>query len=108
MNALGVDTYIYEDIENISILKGPAASALYGSRASAGVVLITTKKGKEGVVEVNLSTKYISSWAKYLPETQTKYKRGFMEDQYNSAGVYTGTVFNDFSYNNTSFNFTRL
>lgn len=88
-----------EDIENISILKGPAASALYGSRASAGVVLITTKKGKEGVVEVNLSTKYISSWAKYLPETQTKYKRGFMEDQYNSAGVYTGTVFNDFSYN---------
>ena len=61
-----------EDIENISVLKGPAASALYGSRASAGVILITTKKGKEGAVEVNLSTKYISSWAKYLPETQTK------------------------------------
>lgn len=88
-----------EDIENISVLKGPAASALYGSRASAGVVLITTKKGKEGAVEVNLSTKYISSWAKYLPETQTKYKRGYMEDQYNSSGVYTGTVFNDFSFN---------
>ena len=88
-----------EDIENISVLKGPAASALYGSRASAGVILITTKKGKEGAVEVNLSTKYISSWAKYLPETQTKYKRGYMEDQYNSSGVYTGTVFNDFSFN---------
>ena len=88
-----------EDIENISVLKGPAASALYGSRASAGVILITTKKGKEGAIEVNLSTKYISSWAKYLPETQTKYKRGYMEDQYNSSGVYTGTVFNDFSFN---------
>ncbi|VBB47316.1 NB-Dependent Receptor Plug [uncultured Paludibacter sp.] len=88
-----------EDIENISVLKGPAASALYGSRASAGVILITTKKGKEGAVEVNFSTKYISSWAKYLPETQTKYKRGYMEDQYDSGGNYTGTIFNNFSYN---------
>jgi len=88
-----------EDIENISVLKGPAASALYGSRASAGVVLITTKKGKEGTVEVNLSTKYVSSRAKYLPETQTKYKRGYMEDLYNTGGSYTGTVFNDYSYN---------
>lgn len=33
-----------EDIENVSVLKGPAASALYGSRAAAGVVIITTKK----------------------------------------------------------------
>ncbi len=33
-----------EDIESMSILKGPAASALYGSRAANGVVLITTKK----------------------------------------------------------------
>ena len=88
-----------EDIESMSVLKGPAASALYGSRASAGVVLITTKKGKEGAVEVNLSAKYITSWATNLPKTQTSYKRGFMEDQYDSAGNYTGTVFNDFSYN---------
>ena len=39
-----------EDIENMSVLKGPAAAALYGSRAAAGVVIITTKKGKEGAV----------------------------------------------------------
>lgn len=65
-----------EDIENMSILKGPAASALYGSRAAAGVVIITTKKGKEGNVEVNLSAKYTTSWVKSLPKTQTKYKRG--------------------------------
>nr|WP_234998108.1 SusC/RagA family TonB-linked outer membrane protein [Parabacteroides sp. Marseille-P3160] len=88
-----------EDVESMSVLKGPAAAALYGSRASAGVILVTTKKGKEGAVEVNLSTKYISSWAKSLPEVQTKYKRGFMEDQYDSNGNYTGTSFNDFSYN---------
>lgn len=66
-----------EDIENMSILKGPAASALYGSRAAAGVILITTKKGKEGNVEVNLSAKYLTSWVKSLPKTQSMYKRGF-------------------------------
>lgn len=36
-----------DDIENISVLKGGAASALYGSRASNGAILITTKTGKK-------------------------------------------------------------
>ena len=88
-----------EDIENMSILKGPAASALYGSRAANGVVLITTKKGKDGVVEVNFNSKFTTSWAKSLPQVQTEFKRGYMEDQYDSSKAYTGTVFNDFSYN---------
>ena len=88
-----------EDIENMSVLKGPAASALYGSRAANGVVLITTKKGKEGTVEVNLNAKYITSWVRELPEQQKQFKRGFMEDQYDpNTQEYTGTVFNDFSY----------
>lgn len=88
-----------EDIESMSVLKGPAASALYGSRAANGVVLITTKKGKEGNVEVNLNTKYITSWVNKMPEQQREFKRGFMEDQYDpTTGEYTGTVFNDFSY----------
>lgn len=42
-----------EDIESIEILKGAAASAIYGSRASNGVVLITTKSGKPGRTQVN-------------------------------------------------------
>jgi len=88
-----------EDIENMSVLKGPAASALYGSRAANGVVLITTKKGKEGVIEVNVNSKLSTSWAKSLPEVQTQYNRGYMEDQYDSQRNYLGTVFNDFSYN---------
>jgi TonB-linked SusC/RagA family outer membrane protein len=48
-----------EDIENISVLKGPSAAALYGSRAGNGVVLITTKSGaknKKMTVSVNSST----------------------------------------------------
>ncbi|MBR5431721.1 MAG: SusC/RagA family TonB-linked outer membrane protein [Bacteroidales bacterium] len=90
-----------EDIESMSVLKGPAASALYGSRAANGVVLITTKKGKEGTVEVNVSAKYINNWVEKaaLPAVQHQYRRGFMEDQYNADKEYTGTTFNDFSYN---------
>ena len=86
-----------EDIENMSVLKGPAASALYGSRAANGVVIITTKKGKEGSVEVNLSAKYISSWCKDLPETQKTFRRGYMEE-IRTDGNYK-RAFNEFSYN---------
>ncbi|MEL7585232.1 MAG: SusC/RagA family TonB-linked outer membrane protein [Prolixibacteraceae bacterium] len=74
-----------EDIENMSILKGPAATALYGSRAAAGVILITTKKGQEGDVMVNVSSKFTASWVNRYPEQQDRYKRGF----YNSAGVFS-------------------
>ena len=40
------------DIETIEILKGPSASAIYGTRANAGVILITTKKGKAGKTQI--------------------------------------------------------
>ena len=66
-----------EDIESMSILKGAAAAALYGSRAADGVVLITTKKGSEdGNVKVNFSTKYTYSHATSVPEIQSVYGRG--------------------------------
>ena len=44
-----------EDIESVEILKGASAAAIYGSRASGGVVIITTKKGKAGKTEVTFS-----------------------------------------------------
>lgn len=44
-----------EDIESIEILKGASAAAVYGSKAAGGVVIITTKKGKEGKTHVSLS-----------------------------------------------------
>lgn len=43
------------DIENIEILKGPSASAIYGTRANAGVIIITTKRGQAGKAKVSLS-----------------------------------------------------
>ncbi|MNU86904.1 Vitamin B12 transporter BtuB [compost metagenome] len=56
------------DIENIEIIKGAAAAAIYGSRASNGVVQITTKKGKEGKPTFTFSTSLkTSSLRKKLP-----------------------------------------
>ena len=74
-----------EDVENMSVLKGPAAAALYGSRAAAGVIIITTKKGQEGRVEVNLSSKLSTMWVNRLPEQQSTYKRGTFGD----TGIFT-------------------
>lgn len=44
-----------DDIQNIEILKGASASAIYGSRAAAGVIIITTKKGTTGKTKINVS-----------------------------------------------------
>lgn len=77
-----------EDIESMSVLKGPAASALYGSRAAAGVVIITTKKGQEGTTAVNFSSKMSVNWVNRYPEQQGTYKRGFYE---------VNGTFNDYS-----------
>ncbi|WP_436831397.1 SusC/RagA family TonB-linked outer membrane protein [Parapedobacter sp. DT-150] len=65
-----------EDIESISILKGPAAAALYGLRAAAGAVIITTKKGSEGRTNVSVSSRFMSNWVNKLPEQQAMYKQG--------------------------------
>lgn len=66
-----------DDIESMSVLKGPAAAALYGSRAANGVILIKTKGGKrsKGIgVEVNSNLTFES--ALKLPEYQTVYGQG--------------------------------
>ena len=62
-----------EDIESISVLSGPAAAALYGSAAAQGVIMITTKKGKEGKVQVTVtnSTQFSSPFK--MPEFQNEY-----------------------------------
>jgi TonB-linked SusC/RagA family outer membrane protein len=82
-----------EDIESVSVLKGPTASALYGSRAANGVIVITTKKGKLGGkkgIGVTLSTGVTFDKVSYLPEYQKLYGGGTMyegEDAYNGFQV---------------------
>lgn len=65
-----------EDIESISVLKGPTAAALYGIRAAAGAIVITTKRGKDGVVTVGINSRTGANWANRLPKQQSKYKQG--------------------------------
>ena len=66
-----------EDIENLSILKGASASALYGSEGANGVVLITTKSGKGSKgVNVDFSASLTADYVAYMPEFQTKYGKG--------------------------------
>ena len=78
-----------EDIETLSVLKGAAAAALYGSRAADGVVIITTKKGAEGSVAVNVNSKISTSWVNKLPQAQTSFGPGI----YSSNGVLNTTSY---------------
>ena len=73
--ALDIDM---NNVESINILKGPAAAALYGSRASAGAIIITTKKGgsARGKAEVILNSSYSLQNAFGLPEVQNLYGQG--------------------------------
>jgi TonB-linked SusC/RagA family outer membrane protein len=67
-----------DDIESITVLKGAAASALYGSIGANGVILITTKKGRRGIgVTVNSSVSLGSVDKKTLPKYQHSYGGGY-------------------------------
>ena len=66
-----------DDIESINVLKGPAASALYGSRAANGVIVIKTKSGKNSKgLGIELNTNITFETALKLPEFQNKYGQG--------------------------------
>ena len=52
----GLNDFNPSDVESIQILKDAASAAIYGSRATNGVILITTKKGSKGQAKVNIDT----------------------------------------------------
>ena len=66
----------FDDIEEMTVLKGAAAAALYGSDASNGAIIITTKKGTAGRGKVTYSNSFSFSQAYGYPEIQTKYANG--------------------------------
>lgn len=63
-----------DDIESMTVLKGASASALYGSQGANGVILITTKKGKEGALSVNFNSSFTADNVMSLPELQSEYQ----------------------------------
>ena len=88
----GIADFNPEDIESISVLSGPSAAALYGSSAANGVILITTKKGKEGKLSVQFSSSTEFSKAYMTPEFQNTY--GNKKDSYESWGEKLATPSN--------------
>lgn len=71
------------DIESMTILKDASAGALYGSRGANGVVMITTKKGGNGKVKVNLKANWGVA-SRSIPRYVTMDERGFLETIYQS------------------------
>jgi len=72
----GISNINPDDIESISVLKGASASALYGSAAANGVILITTKKGQAGKTSITFSTNTTFDKAVKVPKLQTEYAAG--------------------------------
>ncbi|HEY1201364.1 MAG TPA: carboxypeptidase-like regulatory domain-containing protein [Niastella sp.] len=65
-----------EDVDELVVLNGAGAAALYGSQASNGAVVITTKKGKKGVTEVTVSNTISLQSLAYFPKLQKKFGAG--------------------------------
>lgn len=77
-----------DDIESISFLKDASATAVFGSRAGNGIVLVTTKRGEEGKINVNYSYNFQLSQPTVLPEMMNSYDYAKLQ---NVANVYDGT-----------------
>jgi len=84
-----------DDIQSINILKGPSAAVLYGSRASAGAIVITTKSGRnltnKTEVTVNSSVNFQNVYG--LPEFQNDYGQGINNDFVNTSNNSWGPRF---------------
>ncbi|MBL7698849.1 MAG: SusC/RagA family TonB-linked outer membrane protein [Chitinophagaceae bacterium] len=85
----GIGNILPDDIENITVLKGPNGAALYGSRGAAGVILITTKKGQAGRkfgIDVNSNATF--ERPNVLPQYQEVWGGGY-DDNYAMFGTTT-------------------
>ncbi|WON96577.1 MULTISPECIES: SusC/RagA family TonB-linked outer membrane protein [unclassified Sphingobacterium] len=102
-----------EDIENISVLKGASAAALYGSQAANGVILVTTKSGKQGRTTINFSSSAQIEQAVSTPKFQNQYGQGSGGKNSNTSVFSWGDKTNGANYDNvgeffrTGSNFTN-
>lgn len=95
------------DIESISVLKDAASSAIYGSRAANGVVLITTKLGKRDQTTIEYSNYFGAQEATYLPdavESSVDFMEWYNKAMVNQGGnpYYSEELINEFRTNPTS------
>ena len=105
----GIDNINPNDIESIDVLKDASATAIYGSRGANGVVIVTTKRGKNGKYTISLSTAYTTEtlqnrsklmdagqyieyrrWSKYYSNTAV-FPRGDQPTLANDKDIFLGT-----------------
>ena len=79
-----------EDIESVSVLKGASATALYGSEAANGAVVITSKRAKSGKLTVDFTAQVTANLPAYLPKVQTVYGPGRYNTEYSDYEKQTG------------------
>jgi TonB-linked SusC/RagA family outer membrane protein len=75
-NGDGIANINPDDIESMTVLKGASASALYGTRAANGVILVTTKSGKKGTFSVELNSNFTVDRAIDFTDYQYTYGQG--------------------------------
>ncbi len=85
----GLSDVSSDDIASYEIVKGASASALYGSRAGNGVIVITTKKGKVGKTIVTLKSEVGASQLNHFLELSNSHHYALASDYYDHQGVYT-------------------
>ncbi len=77
-----------QDIDNISVLKDASASSIYGSRAAGGVILVTTKSGKEGKTTINYNNSFRFNSPLNMPEMMDSYTwANYMNDASINSGA---------------------
>ena len=79
-----------ENIESVSVLKGASATALYGSEAANGAVVITSKRAKSGKLTVDFTAQVTANLPAYLPKVQTVYGPGRYNTEYSDYEKQTG------------------
>nr|WP_319570522.1 SusC/RagA family TonB-linked outer membrane protein [uncultured Draconibacterium sp.] len=91
----GINALNPNDIENITVLKGSAASVRYGSRAAQGVIVITTKSGKntDGKIKVDYDGGFTVQRIGRLPEEQTMFGQGWSGDRALDENGSWGAIF---------------
>lgn len=94
----GLSNINQDDIESMTILRGANAAALYGSQGSNGVILITTKKGKNGTTKATFSSNTSITQAFDLPDLQYKYGQTSegSESSWGEEGDYDDSFVKDF------------
>jgi TonB-linked SusC/RagA family outer membrane protein len=76
----GISNINPDDVESMTVLKGPNAASLYGSRGANGVILITTKKGKAGGMRVSVNSNATFEQPNTVPKFQRVWGGGYDDD----------------------------